>query len=190
MENEQSKQVILRERAQHLSQPLRRKTEKTVKFIVFSVGNEFYGFEVKYAREVLKAERITVVPCTPDFVEGVVNLRGNIISVLGLAKILNIEDLTNVAERWIIVVEIGHVEAALHVDTVMGVFDVSESSIEPLLLTLSQRLREHPKQEAVEREGGPEEGGRESKKYLKGEIHINDYLAGILDLANILVAEE
>lgn len=169
MENKQNKfQVILRERAQRLSQPLREKREETVKLIVFSIGEEFYGFEAAHVREVVKAERITFVPCAPDFIEGVINLRGSIISVIDLAKILNIQDATRIGERWLIVVEVGSIEAALHIDLVRGVIDVPKSSIKPLLVTLERGQTEH----------------------LKGEAHIDNYLVGILDLENILVAEE
>lgn len=191
MESDRGKfHLILRERARHLSQPVRKKIEKTARFIVFSLGNEYYGFEVKYAREAVKAERTKFVPCAPNFVEGVINLRGNIISVINLAKILNIEDLTHIGERWVIVVEVGQVEAALHVDAVKGVFDVSESSIEPLLVTLTQRPRKHDEGEAVEKGKEVEESDRGSRMYLTGEVHIEDHLVGILNLEKILVAEE
>lgn len=169
MKNEQDKfQGILRERAQLLSQPLQQKREETVKLIVFSLGEELYGFEAAHVREVVKAERITFVPFAPDFIEGVINLRGSIISVVDLGKILNIQDDTRIDERWLIVVEAGSIEAALHIDLAWGVIDVPKSSIEPPLVTLEKGQTEH----------------------LKGEAHIDGDLIGILNLENILVVEE
>lgn len=169
MENEQDKfQTILHQRAQRLSRPVEEKREKTIKLIVFSLGEEVYGFGAEYAREVVHAERIAVVPCAPDFIEGVINLRGNIISVIDLAKILNIHDKTRVGERWVIVVDAGPIEVALHIDVFHGVFDVPESSIEPPLATLEQM----------------------SAQYLKGEARIDDMLVGMLDLENILAFEK
>lgn len=169
MKSEQDKfQGILRERAQRLTQPLQQKTEETVKLIVFSLGEELYGFEAEYVREVVKAGKITFVPYAPDFIEGVINLRGSIISVVDLAKILNIQDVTRIGERWVIVVGVGLIEAALHIDLARGVIDVPKSSIEPPLVTLEKGQTEH----------------------LKGEAHIDGDLIGILNLENILVAEE
>lgn len=169
MKNEQDNfETILHRRAQHLSRPVEEKREKTTKLIVFSLGEEFYGLGAEYAREIVHAERIAVVPCAPDFIEGVINLRGEIISVINLAKILNIHDKTRIGERWVIIVGAGSIEAALHVDFIKGVFDVPQSFIEPPLATLEQM----------------------PAQYLKGEARVDDMLVGILDLENILASKK
>ena len=59
--------------------------------VVFSLGREEFAVEVTQVREIMRMEEITRMPKTPAYVEGIINLRGQIIAVIGLADRLNLE---------------------------------------------------------------------------------------------------
>jgi len=52
------------------------------KFLIFSLGNEFYGIEIKYVNEIVGMQPITEIPEHPDYIKGIINLRGKIIPVM------------------------------------------------------------------------------------------------------------
>jgi len=65
-------------------------TEQAVQLISFSIGSERFGVQILVIQEIIMMSTITEIPNSPDFVEGVINLRGNIIPVLDLRKRLRL----------------------------------------------------------------------------------------------------
>lgn len=75
-------------------------------FVVFLVGEEEFGVNIKQTREIISAAELTYIPDAPDFVEGVIDLRGEIVPVINLSKRLSLESKENNNEQKIIIVEI------------------------------------------------------------------------------------
>lgn len=87
------KQEILRARAAALAAPPTGKDrEAAFDVIVFRICNEHYGIECGFMREVCEANTLTMIPCTPAWLAGIINLRGRIVAVLDLIKLFNLPD--------------------------------------------------------------------------------------------------
>ena len=103
------------------------------KIISFNLNNDFYCIPLDSVKEVLKDTSITYVPGTPDFIEGIMNLRGDYITVLNLKKFLNLEN--NVNEKSssdktpVIIVNCNDMDLAFLIDRINELFDVSEEKI-------------------------------------------------------------
>src|SRR5258706_7893143 len=76
------------------------------KYLTFALGREEYGLEILKVREIIGYMDITVVPRTPSYVRGVINLRGQVISVIDLRAKFEMEPAQRTEETCIIVVEI------------------------------------------------------------------------------------
>ena len=105
--------------------------EEQIQFIVFSVATEIYGMDVRTVREVFRLQQITHVPNAPEYVEGVINLRGKVVPVVDLRKRFGVDvsEVTN--ESRIVVVEYEGEDIGMIVDSVIEVLSVNNSSIEP-----------------------------------------------------------
>ncbi|MGI9953334.1 chemotaxis protein CheW [Moorellaceae bacterium AZ2] len=99
--------------------------------VVFDLAGELYGLDIFDVREIIKDTPVTKIPRAPDFVEGVVNLRGKLIPVIDLKKRFGLEKGERTKEARIIIADISEQEAGLVVDSVKEVATVDESSIEP-----------------------------------------------------------
>lgn len=121
----------------------RRKREKVEltgdeeQIVSFKLGKETFGIRVSQVREIGKVQNITRVPKMPEFIEGVMNLRGQITTVIDLKKRFDIEhgEGTSAASR-IIVAEIGDTQIGIIVDEVEDVLRVPRQSISPPPRTL------------------------------------------------------
>lgn len=104
------------------------------KFLTFTIENEAYGIGILKIKEIIGMMAITHVPKMPEFVKGVVNLRGKIIPVMDLRLKLGMEGREYNDRTCIIVVEIdttnGTNLTGLVVDTVSEVLDIKEENIE------------------------------------------------------------
>lgn len=98
------------------------------KYLTFRLGREEYGVEILKVREIIGVMPITPVPRTPDFVRGVINLRGRVIPVVDLRKKFGMESAADTEETCIIVldaVEDGDVvHTGILVDSVSEVLDI------------------------------------------------------------------
>jgi purine-binding chemotaxis protein CheW len=99
--------------------------------VVFDLAKENYGVDIGAVREIIRMQEITKVPRTPEFVEGVINLRGKVIPVIDLRKrfALEVGELTK--ENRIVVVDIGGQDIGVVVDAVTEVLRISPESVEP-----------------------------------------------------------
>ena len=95
----------------------------------FAVGEVNYGVPVEQVREVRDVQAVTPVPGAPSYVEGVTNLRGQIITVMDLRKRLNIEEIAGGGQK-IIVIEMGKAAVGIVVDSVTEVSTIAEADIE------------------------------------------------------------
>ena len=100
-----------------------------IQIVNFTVGDVDYGAPVEQVREVRDVQAVTPVPGAPSYVEGVTNLRGQIITVMDLRKRLEIDETGNHGEK-IIVIEMGKAAVGVVVDTVTEVTTIAEADIE------------------------------------------------------------
>ncbi len=99
------------------------------KFLNFFLEREEYGIEILKVREIIGTMTITPVPRTPDFMRGVINLRGTIIPVVDLRLKLDMES-SDIGDSCIIVVEAQGVQMGIVVDKVSEVLDINGEDIE------------------------------------------------------------
>jgi purine-binding chemotaxis protein CheW len=101
------------------------------KYLTFGLGGEEYGLEILKVREIIGAMDITAVPRTPEFVMGVINLRGNVIPVIDLRLKFEMAHADQTEETCIIVVDVMGVEMGILVDRVSEVLDIADEEIQP-----------------------------------------------------------
>ncbi len=100
------------------------------KFLTFALGNEEYGIEIIKAREIIGLMEITTVPQTPDYMKGVINLRGKVIPIIDLRLKFAMPEVEHTRETCIIVVEVGSAQVGIIVDGVSEVTDIKGEDIE------------------------------------------------------------
>ena len=97
----------------------------------FQVGRETYGVPITSLHEIVRVPEITAVPDAPDYMEGVINLRGKIVSVIDLRKRLGEKKVTSSRRNRILVVEHKGRLSGLIVDSASEVLKVPASDVEP-----------------------------------------------------------
>lgn len=120
--------TILRQRALNYSQikTVEKPSPGTVRVVLISFGDEKYGFEVKYVKEVVHVRQLTQVPCTPAFVSGIINVRGTIISTIDMRKFFNLK-VTGITDlNKVVIIKYGEFE--------MGILAVDVSEVKNILI--------------------------------------------------------
>jgi len=104
------------------------------KYLTFKLSDEEYGLEILKVREIIGVMSITKIPRAPDFVRGVINLRGKVNPVIDTRIKFDMEVVEDTERTCIIIVEIlkngEPVEMGIVVDSVSAVMDIAESEIE------------------------------------------------------------
>ncbi len=136
--------------------------------VVFNLSGETYGVDISAVHEIIRMQSITNIPRTPDFVEGVINLRGRIIPVIDLRKRFGLEQGETTQLSRIIVVEVDGITVGMIVDAVSEVLRLPANSIEPPPPVISGV--------AVE--------------YIHGVGKLDEQLIILLDLNKVLEKEE
>ena len=130
---------LLKARAQALA----REPEKAqaadaqVEVLVFFLAHEKYAVESRHIREVYPLENLTPLPCTPPFVLGIVNLRGEIVSVLDIKKFFDLPETGLTDLNKVIVLQSGAMLFGILADTIVGVRRIPVAEIQPSLPTLA-----------------------------------------------------
>jgi purine-binding chemotaxis protein CheW len=104
----------------------------TLQLVGFVIGEELFGVDILTVQEIIRDAAITPIPDAPDFLEGVINLRGSIIPVIDLRKrlkLVRIEDLQ--ADPWIVILTVEGRMTGFVVDRVTKVLTVPAASIKP-----------------------------------------------------------
>jgi purine-binding chemotaxis protein CheW len=137
--------------------------------VCFRVGRETYGVDIFLVREIVKAQEITSVPGAADYVLGIINLRGKIISVVDLAQRLRLGRSSIDRNSRIVVVDLDGFTVGLLVDAATEVLKLTSESIE----------------------AAPEElKGSVHDDYLEGVGKLSDRLVIILNPGNLLADGE
>ena len=104
----------------------------TAQLVGFMIGEELFGVDILTVQEIIRDITITPIPDAPDFLEGVINLRGSIIPVIDLRKrlkLMSTEDLD--PEIWIIILTVEGRMTGFVVDRVTKVLNVPAGRIKP-----------------------------------------------------------
>lgn len=99
--------------------------------VVFQLNEQAYGIDIASVFEIIRMESVTRVPRTPDFIEGIINLRGKIMPVIDLCKRFNLTLADRTNSSRIIIVDVNGNTMGMIVDAVSEVLRVSAASIEP-----------------------------------------------------------
>ncbi len=142
----------------------------TIQLVQFKLGKEYFAVGVEQVREIVKRGKITRVPNMPDFIEGVMNLRGQITTIIDLRRRFEIEDeKADISQSRIIVAEIGDVQLGIIVDSVQDVIRVASKNLSPPPKTMASDL---------------------DTRFLDGICKLPDSLILLIDLLKILGNEE
>ena len=141
-------------------------------YLTFSLGRESFALDIATVREVLELSTITKIPRTPEFMCGVINLRGHAVPVVDMRLKMGLAHSNFTVNTCIIIVEINYegeltVMGAL-VDSVSEVFEMPPESIEP----------------------APRMGAAVNAEYIQGMGRQNDQFIIILDINRVFSAEE
>jgi len=107
------------------------------KYLTFALGREEYGIEILKVQEIIGMMDVTKVPKAPDFIRGIINLRGSVIPVVDLRMKFGMEKKADSERTCVIVVNVSAEENAKHltmgiiVDEVSEVLDIREEQIDP-----------------------------------------------------------
>ena len=99
--------------------------------VIFRLQNEEFGVEITDVREIVKPQHITRLPHVADYIEGVTNLRGEVIPVICLRKRFGLEPQENTQETRIVILEVGGSLVGYVVDAVTETLRLPENAIEP-----------------------------------------------------------
>lgn len=99
------------------------------KFLTFTLGSEAYGLEIKYVTEIIGIQQITEVPELPDYIRGIINLRGKIIPVMDVRLRFKKQFREYNDRTCVIVVDIKEISVGLIVDAVSEVISIQDQDI-------------------------------------------------------------
>jgi purine-binding chemotaxis protein CheW len=137
-------------------------------WVTFHLEEEKYGVPVEQVKEVLRYTEITPVPGAPDYVLGIINLRGNVVTILDTRKRFALEDREPDDETRFVILEVADQTVGILVDSVSEVM----------------RLRQ------TEIEHAPNVGNDESSKYIQGVASRESNLLILVDLDKLLSDSE
>ncbi|WMW21030.1 chemotaxis protein CheW [Methanolobus mangrovi] len=143
--------------------------DELLQMVVFQLGGEEFGVEIMKVQEIIRMPEITQIPQSPEYVEGVINLRGKIIVVINLDKRFNLRSKEVDEHSRIIVVEIGNNVVGMIVDSVNEVLRIPASNIDPAPELVMSSV---------------------SKEYITGVGKMDGRLLILLDLAKVLNKKE
>lgn len=132
-------QRILQIRALALAQEssLEETTDESIDVVEFTLAYERYAVESRYVRQVASLESLTPLPCTPAFLLGVVNVRGEIFPVIDLKKVFELPEKGLTDLNKIIVLQSGKILFSILADTIVRVRRILVTHIQPSLPTLT-----------------------------------------------------
>ncbi len=141
-----------------------QKDERILQLVTFHVDQEEFGVDILDVREINRMMEITRVPHAPEFVEGVINLRGQVIPVVDLRKRFGLAPAKRDKSNRIVVVELSDKVVGFLVDSVSEVLRVPNCVVEP---------------------SPPIVGGLD-REYIQGVVKLEDRLLILLDLRKLL----
>lgn len=142
--------------------------KKTMRILSFLLAGENYSVDIRQAREITKVSYVTGVPNTPSFIIGVMDLRGEIISLIDIRNLLGLTEKLRIEKAAVIVTDIAGSLVGIVIDEIGETLDIEEESIQPPLATIDSKVAE----------------------YTKGQVQLKGEILSLLDLGKILKCEE
>ena len=143
-------------------------TEQEGKYLAFILNNETYGIEILRVREIIGLMDVTTVPQTPEYMKGVINLRGKVIPVIDLRLKFSMQEKEHTDETCVIVVEVNNTSIGIIVDSVSEVLEITRGEIEE----------------------SPHFGQDIDTSYIMGLGKVKEKIVILLDIEEILSSEE
>jgi purine-binding chemotaxis protein CheW len=141
---------------------------EVVQVVSFRLGGEEYGVDIAQVQEIIRLVEITHVPRAPRFMEGVINLRGQLIPIIDLRTRFGMPRIAATKSTRIVVTEIGSKKVGIVVDSVSEVLNIPIENVE----------------------AAPEMVSGVGTEYIQGVGKINDRLIIMLDLTMVITSEE
>ncbi|MDH4139859.1 MAG: chemotaxis protein CheW [Coriobacteriia bacterium] len=157
---------ILRRRAASLAQEAEsEEATDMMGILLFRLAEEWYAVRVEDVREIYQEYLVTPIPCVPDFIHGVVNIRGEIISVTDIAMVMRLGRVSTETDMPpAIVIQNDECATAIVVDEIGDIADVPAGGIEPPLSTIDKVQAE----------------------FIAGSLHVDSKLVGLLNIERVL----
>jgi len=157
---------------QELSSNVENESENVQQYLTFMLGGKLYGLAILNIKEIIEYGDVTEVPMTPEFITGVINLRGSVVPVIDLGQRFAGE-VTELTKRTsIVIIEVKNddlrIEIGVTVDLVNEVLDIGSSEIEP----------------------APSLGNQIQTNFISGMAKVEGKLLILLSIENILSIEE
>lgn len=105
-------------------------SDSEVQLVIFKLGREEYGVSILQVQEIKRITDITRVPHTPDYIKGVINLRGSVLPVIDLKNRLNLSQQAITEDTRIIIVKVAELSIGMVVDAVSEVMTISQENID------------------------------------------------------------
>jgi purine-binding chemotaxis protein CheW len=137
------------------------------KFLTFVIGNESYGIEIKYVTEIIGIQPITELPELPEYIRGIINLRGKIIPVMDVRQRFRKPFREYDDRTCVVVIDIDEIYIGLIVDSVAEVLSIPDGEIVP-----------------------PPEVNKAGNKYIKGIGKVENEVKLMLDCNKLLNEED
>ncbi len=143
-------------------------TDPLLQWVTFRLGDETYGIDVMQVQEVLRLTGIAPVPGAPDYVLGIINLRGNVVTVVDARRRFGLPETTPDDASRIVIIENGSYVIGMLVDSVAEVVNLHASRIE----------------------SAPNVGSDDSARYIQGVHTLGEKLLILVDLNKLLTPED
>jgi purine-binding chemotaxis protein CheW len=138
MLNSDQTKNILRKRAENLSIEIEKKTEEElIEVVCFELGDEKYGIESVYVREVYPLKNLTELPGLPTFILGIIAVRRRILSLVDLKVFFEISKKNKIKNNKIIILKNNEMEFAIVTDKVEGILTIPVNNLQTSLPTLT-----------------------------------------------------
>ena len=109
----------------------KKQDDELLQLVTFSIGEEEFGVNILKVQEIIRTMEIAKVPRAPEFVEGVINLRGKVIPIIDLRRRFGLAPKAHDKNTRIIVIEINNIIVGFVVDAVSEVLRIPASTVEP-----------------------------------------------------------
>lgn len=142
------------------------KPREEVQLVVFRLRDEEFGVEIGQVREIVRIPEITKVPEAPGFIEGVINLRGEVVGIIDLAREFELPELSKLEKSArIVVAEVDEKTFGMIVDEVPEVIKIPKDQIEAAPEMVQSKIK---------------------RDYIKGVAKVGSRLLILIDLTKIL----
>ena len=150
---QERKEEVLKARAKKLAQEpdAPEEDDQRMEVVEFLLTREKYAIESAYIREVYPLKELTPLPCTPAFALGIINVRGELLSVVDLKRFLDVPEKGLTNQSKVIIIQNDEMEFGILADVILGMRSIPPDEIQPSLPTLTGIRAEYLKGVTSER---------------------------------------